>query len=797
MEGRLVPTRWLEPEPVEVPEALYPVVADAGRQSSLVAAMLVRRGIGDATTARGFLDPEAYNPSRPWELPMLELAVDRLQRAVAGGEQIVVWGDFDVDGQTATALYVQALRQCGADVTYRIPTRRESHGVHPVGVQQLVNEGMQVLLTADTGIAAHEALALAAGQGVDVLVTDHHDLPSVLPQAYALVNPKQLPMEHALYELSGVGVAYQVISALFERMGLDATDRYLDLTALGLVADVATLRSDVRYLVQRGLQVLRHTERIGLREMMTLAELEPEQMTEEDIRFSLSPRLNAISRVSGAENAESAASMGVELLTTTDRARARIIATALEALNARRKWLTQQTTEAALAQLDRDRSLLEGPAIVLASPTWEPGIVGIVAGRLVERFGKPAVVLSAPAGELARGSARSVEGVDIHAAITAHRELLYTCGGHPMAAGLSLDSERIAEFRRALWRTLAQTAQPGKVGELAIEAYLELHQLSLALAQAIQRLSPFGPGNEAPVFVTRNLSVASSSVIGRTREHRRVEVRDAQQRRETVLWWQGADQSAPEGPFDMAYTVGTSAFRGAESVQLTWVAARPLAPAVVQVRPAAEIRVRDYRHLHDPEAARLALLGLSRAEPAGAVVVWAEGDKPAGVASFDRRGLGKTDTMIIWTAPPDPDVLAAALEMVLPGQVILFAMDPGLDSLDTFFPRLAGLLKHALRRRDGHALLSELAAAMAHSEMTVRLGLEWMARQGPLDIAIRGLDRVTVRERREPAVRPAGTQDEGRLVAQQLLQAQLQEVAAYRSYFRHADGRRLIGGVSP
>ncbi len=792
MQDNLVARRWVEPEPVEVPEALYPVVAVAGDQSSLVAAMLVRRGIRDVDAARGFLDPAAYSPASPWELPTLDRAVDRLERAIACRERIAVWGDLDVDGQTATALYAQALRESGADVTFRIPTRRESHGVHPVGVQRLVDEGMQVLLTADTGIAAHEAIAVATSQGVDVLVTDHHDLSPILPEASAVVNPKRLPTEHPLHELSGVGVAYQVIRALFERLGRDATDRYLDLTALGLVADVATLRRDVRYLVQRGLQVLRRTERIGLKEMMDLAGLDPERLTEDGIRFSLSPRLNAISRVGDDGSADSAASMGVELLTTADRTRARTIATALEALNARRKWLTQQTTDAALAQLERDRSLLDGPAIILAGANWEPGIVGVVAGRLVERFGKPAIVFSAPTGELARGSARSVEGVDIHAAIAAHRNMLYRCGGHPMAAGLSLDGERISEFRRALWRTLVQTAQPRGERELSVEEYLELGQLSLPLVRAVQQLSPFGPGNEAPVFATRSVSVVSSAIIGRTREHRRVVVSDTRQRQETVLWWQGADQSAPEGVFDLAYTVGMNAFRGEETVQLTWVAARSLALAVVQVGPGAAIRVRDYRQLGDREAARVALIALSRAEDVGSVVVWAEGEKLVNVPAHDRRGLGLADTMIVWTAPPEPDVLAAALESTSPSEVVLFAVDPGLDSLGTFLPRLAGLLKHALTQRGGRVLLSELAAAMAHAETTVRLGLEWMLAQGQLDASIDRLGQVTVCAGRGKAALPGNAQEGGRRIVEEHLQAQLQEAAAYRSYFRQADGCRLI-----
>ena len=773
--------QWLDPQPVKIPEAIRQAVPTTGETGALVAELLVRRGITDADVARGFLDPAAYTPALPEELPDLTLTVERLERAIACGERIVVWGDFDVDGQTATALYLQTLREMGANVAYRIPTRRESHGVHPVGVQRLIDEGTRLILTADTGVAAREATSLAAGHGIDVLITDHHDLPAMLPNALALVNPKRLSVDHPLHELPGVGVAYQVVRALNERIGCASADRFLDLVALGIVADVATLRADVRYLLQRGLDALRQTERLGLKAMMALADLKPAFLTEEDIAFALAPRLNAISRVGEDLGTE----VGVELLTTDDMTRARTIATALEALNVRRRWLTQQTVEAVLALLDRDRWLLDGPAIVVAGANWEPGIVGIVAGGLTERFNKPAIVLSAPPEEMARGSARSVKGVDIHAAIAAQRHMLCRCGGHPMAAGLSLEGERIDEFRRALWRTLKLTASLPAEREIKIDAYLALDQISLDLVKAIHPLSPFGPGNEAPVFAARCLTLVSSAVIGRTREHRRLVVRDAQQRQETVLWWRSADQAVPEGPFDLAYRVGISTFRGEPSMQLTWVAARAIAIPAVEVVSRPTVRVHDYRSLVAREPALRALVTSDRPDGVGPALVWGEGEDVAGVPFCDRSELCQAETLIIWTAPPDPTVLRAALEAVSPRQVVLFGVDPGLARPRVFLRRLAGLVKHALRKHDERVTLSTLAAAMAHSESSVRLGLEWMAQKGQIDVAFGGDNQITVRAHQ------GQTGDQSHVIQGQLL-AQLEETAAYRSYFRHADAERLV-----
>jgi single-stranded-DNA-specific exonuclease len=771
--------QWIEPQPVQVPEDLRQAVAAFGAPlSALVAEMLVRRGISTPDIARAFLDPAAYLPASPEELPDLLLAVQRLEWAISRGEPIAVWGDFDVDGQTATALYLQALRDLGARVTFRIPTRRESHGLHLVGVQRLIDDGVQLIVTADTGVAAHKATALATGRGVDVLITDHHDLPPNWAdlQALALVNPKRLPADHPLCELPGVGVSYQVVRALYDRAGR-SSEHLLDLVALGIVADVATLHADVRYLLQRGLDVLRHTERLGLQVMMDLASLAPASVTEQDIAYTLAPRLNALSRV-GQDMGTDA---GVELLTTDDRTRARTIATALESLNARRKWLVRQTTEAALAQIERDRALGEGPAIVVADANWEPGVVGIVAGRLAERFHRPAIVLSAPPGEIARGSARSVAGVDIHAAIAAQQDMLYRCGGHPMAAGLSLESERIAEFRHALWRTLEQVGAAPAERWIQVDAYLSFDQISLELAAAVDLLSPFGPGNEQPVFATKGLELESSAVIGRTREHRRAHVRDAQGRRQTVFWWQSADQALPEGPFDLAYAVGIHTFRGQQSVQLTWEAARSVAPPAVEVIPRHAPCVRDCRDLAMPEPVLRALL----ADRLGQAIAWGEGVSVAGVTLCNRAALHEAETLIVWTAPPGPAEWVAALEVVSPGQVVLFGVDPGLDAPRAFLQRLGGLVKHALQKYAGQVDLSSLAAAMAHGEWTVRLGLEWMAQRGQVEVVFAKRGRISLSK---------GQGDVGsRLdVVEGQLQAQLEETAAYRAYFRHADAQRLV-----
>jgi single-stranded-DNA-specific exonuclease len=484
---------WLDPQPASVPAELQ---AAAGGHP-LVAQILARRGFTSAEAARAFLDPNLVTPASPFELPDMEAAVTRIEEAIARDETIAVWGDFDVDGQTATTLLVAILRDLGARVGYHIPVRAsEGHGVNLPSLQRLIDQGVGVVVTCDTGVAAHEAVVYARSRGVDVVITDHHDLPGDLPAAAAVVNPKRLAGDHPLATLPGVGVAYKLSEALHQSAGLGNPEEHLDLVALGIVADLALQVADARYLLQRGLPVLRQTRRPGLQAMMALADVNPAWLTEEHIGFELAPRLNALGRLGDAN-------LAVEFLTTEDVGRARLIATQLEGLNNERKRQTDQVFQGVLARLEREPALLEQAALVVEHPAWPAGIIGIVASRLVERFNRPVVLLATPPGELARGSARSVEGCNITAAIAQSQDLLAGYGGHPMAAGLSLDPERIPLFRRRLSR-----AVQGMLGEvareptLAIDGALALEELTLELVADLERLAPFGPGNPGLVLAS-------------------------------------------------------------------------------------------------------------------------------------------------------------------------------------------------------------------------------------------------------------------------------------------------------
>lgn len=766
---------WLDPAPAEVPAALAAAVGG----HPLVAATLVRRGITTPTGARTFLDPEHYTPQAPSGLPDLPAAADRLDHALRHRERILVWGDFDVDGQTSTTLLVQSLRNLGGQVAYHIPVRaRESHGINLPVLERLLQDGFDLLLTCDTGVAAHEAVGFAHERGLAVIITDHHELPRDpdgapdLPPALAVINPRRLSPDHPLVDLPGAGVAYKLVEELYRRRSLSA-EFSLDLVALGIVADLAVLRNDTRYLAQRGLQVLRRTERTGLRLLAQGAEIDLSGVTEEHIAFGLAPRLNALGRLDDANPI-------VEFLTTTDRSQARVLALELEGLNAHRRLLTSQILQGALAQIEAEPAYERSPALVLAHPAWPAGVIGIVASQLVERFHKPTILISAPPGEPARGSARSIPGLNISRAIATQAALLDGFGGHPMAAGLALDPEASPAFRQAFNRTVAEM-QSGRPAAPPLEpdAFLALEDLSLDLAADLERLAPFGPGNPPIILASKDLHLLSDRPLGRSGEHRRLQVADASGAAQTVIWWNSREQEPPTGSFDLAYTLRANDFGGQTALQLQWLEARPHRTQTLELIAAAPLKVEDYRHLTDPSPL------LARLGKKGSVLVWSEANRPGIPAGVPRHELTPTHQLVVATSPPGQAELALALETAQPEIVYLLAFDPGMDNRQAFLTRLAGLVKYTLNRRQGHTSLTALAAATAQRLMTVQIGLDWLAAQGHLVFEQLDPDQLVFRPglHSNPALLPG---------IETRLDALLAESRAFRRYYRQSPPAALI-----
>ncbi len=769
----MIKREWVDPQPCQ-PDS--DVLAACGGDQFL-ACILLRRGFSDPQRIRAFLSPEAYQPTPPEQIPDLATASALLQEGIASGKRILIWGDFDVDGQTATALLIDGLQRFGAEFSFYVPNRAaESHGISVASLKNQIDEHTPgVLITCDTGTTECDAIDYAKSIGLTVIVTDHHELGERLPNADALVNPRRLTVGHPLSSLPGVGVAYKLMQHLYTSLHQERElPHLLDLVALGIVGDVAAQTGDTRYLLQIGLERLRRTERIGLQALMEVAGLSPEKLSAEQIGYQLGPRLNATGRLGDAR-------LAVELLVSHNRSRARILAQQLEGYNSERRVQTRKVEAAADRIIEAEPSLLDFRALVLYDPDWHPGVVGIVASRLAERYQRPVVIFTGPEGGLARGSARAAAGYDITRAIAAQADLLESYGGHPGAAGLSLPVANIDIFRERLSQTLVEMSGDRQdVSTLVIDAIVRFDELTLDLMNRIHRLAPFGEGNPPVTLAALDVQLSRSALLGRDQRHRRLTVEDGQGHRQAVIWWQGARGELPAGPFDIAFTVESSS-QDNLAFQLTLIDIREHETGRFDLAP---IQLEDWRQEADP-LARLASL-LAQAPDS---LVWAEAHSRQQHPTWKRRAeLTPCSSLIILTTPSDLATVQAVVERVQPQIVRVFAVPPPLASLDAFLGQLKKAAQNVIDHLDGTVRVDVLCGATAQSPQVVRAGLEFLVADGKLG-------SVTWRKKSSILIAPASGIPESNnssATARERLEAAYREVEAYRRYFRSAPLDRLL-----
>lgn len=492
----------------------------------LMASLLLRRGCDTPEAARTFLDAPLTALHDPRRMAGMEVAVDRLRAAVARHEPIRVCGDYDVDGVTGAALLVQGLQRAGGEVDYQVPRRLEhGYGLHPSIVEAAAAGGVRVLVTVDHGIAAHEAVALARTRGMDVIVCDHHLPPPALPSATAILNPRQAGCAYPFKDLCGVGIAFKLLQALFGPEAEEEVWPFLDLVALGTIADLVPLLGENRILVKHGLAELERSVAGGRPGLWALAEMAGISISDSkrvgvgQVAFGLAPRINAAGRLDDAASA-------VRLLLTRDPSEARELATKLDRQNRERQGIEETILVEALARAEAEHDLRRDRAIVLASPAWHPGVIGIVAARLVERFGRPTALIGIQGAE-ARGSARSAAGWHLADALGRCGDLLLQYGGHRAAAGFSIRPDHINAFRARFLALAAQDlTEEDLTPTLTVDAEVSLDGLDLAVANALARLGPHGVGNPEPVLVAREVQVMRTARrVGRN--HLKMKVRQS------------------------------------------------------------------------------------------------------------------------------------------------------------------------------------------------------------------------------------------------------------------------------
>lgn len=519
--------------------------------------VLAARGITDAAAAQAFLAHEAPN-TNPFGLTDMDRAVGCVLEAISAGEPIAVYGDFDADGVTATALLCEVLEDLGAEVRPYIPHRtREGYGLQAAAVEKLAQGGARLLITVDCGVRAVDELDLARRLGMRTVVTDHHAPPDPLPTATAIVNPKRIDDGYGFDGFSGVGMAFKLAEGLVADVGArdpELLEGVLDLVALGTVADIVPLLGENRSLVARGLGHLRTAARPGIRALCQVAGLDAATLTAQDIGYGLGPRLNAAGRMADAR-------VALDLLRAEDLGKAVDLAAVLDGYNAQRRKATESAVEAALEAL-ADAS---APLLVHVADDIEPGVVGLVAGRLCREFDRPALV-GRREGGLIRASMRSNDNFDVAAAVEAAGPHLEQFGGHARAGGMTVKSESLERVVELLMDRAAVALEHASAPVLNIDDEVDWTSVNWALHEALIDLAPFGEGNRAPCLLARGVPVASSRVVGGT--HLKLTLAGPQGALGAIAFGQGGRIDGLPGHLDLVFRLRESVWRGQRRLEL-------------------------------------------------------------------------------------------------------------------------------------------------------------------------------------------------------------------------------------
>lgn len=809
-----------------------PELVEAAGGSPLVAGMLLNRGLTTPDAMRAFLDLENYQSASGRELPDADKAIARIRRAIDSSEPVMIYGDFDVDGQTGTSILYQCLKYLGANVSYYVPDRAtEGHGLNTASLIRLKSSrNFKLVITTDTGITNFAEVSLLNGLGVETIITDHHELPENLPPALASVNPRRLEDGgHPLHLLCGAGVAFKLCEALLEELGQPEYARHLlDLAAIGTICDMVPLIRENRYLVWQGLKELNKRRRPGLREILEQAGVaEDKPLNSDTAGFTIGPRLNAIGRLDHAGEA-------VELLTGDDPERIRQIAARLESLNRRRREMCDETFLDAEKYLQNAGGLNGNRALVLASPDWHPGIVGIVASRLIEKYRVPVfmMVVDESKGEV-RCSARSVPGFDLHAEVLTPLAHFYDHGGgHAGAGGFSMPLSRLEAFKKELYAIAGQRVTDEMMRPVIdVDAKLAWSQINPHLVELINRMAPFGMDNPTPKFVVENVLVSAQRGIGENQRHMKLILTEKGSKAfiDGLIWNFGSNREKfnPAAPYSFVVMPELNTFNNQTKVQLiiedylgaaqsagaqeTTVtagttddpAAKQLAspkPAITTI-PANSANGRtnwiDHRSREgvDTFIGQLMLPLQDRAS----VLIYNEGKKPdipflKEELLVSRHQAKAADELILWDLPPAAGVFRHLLEAVRPKTLHIvggkYRNVPVFPSEDQYLKVILQVLRGKAARISGNGRaveinLPEFSGQLASTPEIVTSGLILLDKLGQTETVLAGKGPDIVRVAVNPA--PPAVNDYTRHLEFAAFSRHLRDMGEFRNWLLGGD----------
>ncbi|UCD72169.1 MAG: single-stranded-DNA-specific exonuclease RecJ [Syntrophobacterales bacterium] len=536
--------------------------------SPITAQVLANRGINQIDQANQFLRPSLSHLHSPFLMKDMDKAVDRIIQALLRREQVLIHGDYDVDGITSTAILILFFQALQFPCRYYIPHRvKEGYGLHRDTIVKFAQQGINLIITADCGISDMDEVKKAQEMGVDVIITDHHEIPDEIPPAYAVLNPKQGDCSFPFKSLAGVGVVFNLIIALRTKLRereqwndgeIPNLRRYLDLVAMGTVADLVPLQDENRIFVRFGLEELTQGSRLSIRILKEVCGVKDGIITTGNIGFQLAPRINAAGRLGEAQKA-------IELLVTPELKRAEGIARELNQENSRRQRLEEDIFMEIMDWIKGDDRLLQGSSLVFSSQSWHPGLIGIVASRLVEHYYRPTILISLD-GDRGKGSGRSIEGFDLYEGIKRCSPMLLSFGGHRFAIGLTIEREKIEAFKSRFEELVSQCCKPSDfIPRIRIDSEVALSTIERELIEELSLLAPFGPSNPKPIFCSRELGVMDSKIVGENNLKLKVEedvIYDA------IGFRMGHLHSLESKRIRIAFVPQINEWRGVKSIQL-------------------------------------------------------------------------------------------------------------------------------------------------------------------------------------------------------------------------------------
>lgn len=728
-----------------------------------LACLAQKKGLNSKSELISYIEPEKYSPLNLRDFPKIMEIVDFILEHIEKGSNILIYGDYDVDGITATSILVGALSDLSTKIKYHIPDRfKEGYGLNKKVLASYQDE-IDLVISCDCGISNYEEVEYAKRLGMDFIVTDHHDLPERLPPADYVISPRLLPENHQGYWLPGAGMSYFLIKAIFEKTEQKGKEKkYIDLLLLAIIADVVPLKGENRYLFKTGLKKLKNTKRIGLIAVYNELDINPLEITEKTLAFQIGPLLNSAGRIDNAEK-------GLKLLLADNKNTAAGLAAELSQINQRRKEISQKI----YLEIDNKIKPEQRKAVVSYNSDWHQGVIGIAAGRITENYQIPAVLMTSNLqSELITGSARSIEGININNIISECSDLLEKHGGHAAAAGFSLKKEQLEKFKLRLQRLLNQELD--KIDselEIKTDLNLEISQINEDFYQTLRLFAPFGEANPEPIFYLE-ADIISSREISAGR-HKRLVLGDKKNKITALWWWAGELKS--NYTQKIACRLTENIYKSNKSLQLEIKGLESKKNEVdnLKIKKESEkiIKIIDWRHKNLSELKT----GIEN------TVYFIEGLKEYNFYPIiNRNYYREAKTLVLITIPYSLSFFQEIIISTGAKRIVLVNYKNQTEKLNQFLKRFLSLVKYTLKKENGIFNFEEAALALATGEVTIRRALEFLRAE-----ALISYEYLSYRE---ILITKGGTKDIGQAnLSKKNLKNILKENASFRRFIKNKE----------